>query len=40
MTTDYIDPRVIRTRQALGDALVRLSAQRGYENLTIQAVTD
>ena len=40
MTTDYIDPRIIRTRQALGDALARLSAQRGYENLTIQAVTD
>ena len=40
MTTDYIDPRVHRTRQALSDALVRLALRQGYENVSIQAVVD
>lgn len=40
MTTDYIDPRVHRTRQALRDALLRLALRRGYENVSIQAVVD
>ena len=42
MTTDteYIDPRVNRTRQALADALIRLSLLHGYQYVTIQALIE
>ena len=40
MTEDYIDPRVIRSRQALQDALLKLSIERGYLNVSIQAVIE
>ena len=40
MSETYVDPRVIRSRQLLGEALIRLATERGYENLTIQAVID
>ena len=35
-----LDARIVRTRQALADALITLALERGYENLTIKAVTD
>ena len=35
-----IDPRVVRTRKALHDSLICLGLQRGYENLTVRAVTE
>lgn len=35
-----LDPRKTRTRAALRDAMVRLILERGYENLTIQDITD
>ena len=34
-----IDPRVARTRKALHHALICLGPKRGYENLTVRAVT-
>ena len=34
-----LDQRIVRTRKALQDALIALSLERGYENLTIRAVT-
>jgi len=40
MSKDYVDPRVIRTRQLFGAALIRAATERGFENLTIQAVVD
>ena len=40
MTDDYIDPRVTRSKQALADALLRLCQERGYQNITIQALIE
>ena len=40
MSEEYVDPRVIRSRQLLGETLVRLATERGFQNLTIQAVID
>jgi AcrR family transcriptional regulator len=34
------DPRVIRTRQMLRDALISLILEKGYDALTIQDITD
>ncbi len=34
-----LDQRIVRTRKALQDALIALTLERGYENLTIRAVT-
>ena len=34
-----MDRRIVRTRKALRDALIRLSLERDYEKLTIRAVT-
>ncbi|WP_028776931.1 TetR/AcrR family transcriptional regulator [Shimazuella kribbensis] len=35
-----MDPRVVRTRQMLRDALVELMHERGYENTTVQDITN
>ena len=35
-----LDRRIVRTRQALADALITLALERGYENLTIRTVTE
>ncbi len=35
-----IDPRVVRTRQQLRDALVALIEERGFDALTVQDITD
>jgi AcrR family transcriptional regulator len=35
-----LDPRVIRTRQLLRDALVALIVERGFEEITVRDVTD
>lgn len=35
-----LDPRVIRTRALLQDAIMELIAERGYEPITIQDITD
>ena len=37
--TQKLDPRVVRTRQMLRDALVELIRERGYEKITIQDIT-
>src|SRR5215813_5825557 len=34
------DPRVIRTRQMLRDALIALILQKGFDNISIQDITD
>src|SRR5690349_11429109 len=34
------DPRVIRTRQMLRDALIALILERGYDAISIQDITD
>jgi len=34
-----MDPRVVRTRQMLRDALVELIHERGYEKITVQDIT-
>ncbi|UUV26548.1 MULTISPECIES: TetR/AcrR family transcriptional regulator [Lysinibacillus] len=34
-----MDPRVIRTRQLLRDALVALIDEQGYEKITVQDIT-
>ncbi|QQZ08372.1 TetR/AcrR family transcriptional regulator [Heyndrickxia vini] len=34
-----MDPRVVRTRQMLRDALVELIRERGYEKITVQDIT-
>lgn len=34
------DPRVIRTRQMLRDALISLILEKGYDSITIQHITD
>jgi AcrR family transcriptional regulator len=39
-TSAHLDPRVIRTRQLLRDALMTLIPERGYNALTIQHITD
>lgn len=35
-----MDPRVMRTRQLLRDALVELIDERGYEKITVQDITE
>ncbi len=35
-----LDPRVVRTRQMLRDALVSLIAEKGFDALTVQDITD
>src|SRR5829696_3413646 len=35
-----LDPRVIRTRQQLREALVALILEHGYDEISIQAITD
>jgi AcrR family transcriptional regulator len=35
-----LDPRVVRTRQLLRDALVSLIAEKGYDALTVQDIAD
>lgn len=35
-----MDPRVMRTRQLLRDALVELMEERGYEKITVQDITE
>jgi len=37
---DRIDPRVRRTRQLLRDALIALIAEKGYDAITIQDITE
>ncbi len=37
---ENIDPRVIRTRQMLRDALIALIQERGFESLTVKDITD
>lgn len=36
---DKTDRRIRRTQKLLGDALIQLALERGYENITIQDVT-
>jgi AcrR family transcriptional regulator len=40
MTKDKLDPRVIRTRQLLREAFMALIAERGFEPVTIQDITE
>jgi len=42
MTTDLkkLDPRVVRTRQMLRDALVSLIAEKGFDAITVQDIVD
>ncbi|HZY42942.1 MAG TPA: helix-turn-helix domain-containing protein, partial [Anaerolineae bacterium] len=35
-----LDPRVIRTRQMLRDALVSLIAEKGFDAITVQDIAD
>ena len=35
-----LDPRIVRTRQALAESLITLTLEQGYENLTIRMVTE
>ena len=35
-----LDPRVVRTRQQLGEALVALIEEKGFDALTVQDITD
>ena len=35
-----LDRRIIRTRKALGDALIQLSLEKGYDNFTIRDLTE
>jgi len=35
-----LDPRVIRTRQLLRNALIALINERGFENITVKEITD
>lgn len=37
--TQKVDPRVVRTRQMLRDALVELIHEQGYEKITVQDIT-
>ena len=37
---DRLDPRVRRTRQLLQDALRRLLEQKGFDNITVQDITE
>ena len=37
---DRLDPRVSRTRQLLQDALRRLLEQKGFDNITVQDITE
>ena len=39
-TKEHIDPRVIRTRQLLRDALIALILEQGFEALTVKDITD
>jgi AcrR family transcriptional regulator len=39
-TSQKLDPRVVRTRQQLRDALVSLIEERGFDTLTVQDITD
>ncbi len=36
---DSNDPRAVRSREALTDALIDLALEQGYDNLTVRAVT-
>jgi AcrR family transcriptional regulator len=40
MTRDRVDPRVVRTRQMLREAFMALIAERGFETVTIQDITE
>ena len=35
-----LDPRVVRTRQMLRDALVSLIAEKGFDAMTVQDIAD
>jgi len=37
---DRLDPRIRRTRQLLQDALHRLLEQKGFDNITVQDITE
>ncbi|MBA3871959.1 MAG: TetR/AcrR family transcriptional regulator [Anaerolineae bacterium] len=37
---EHIDPRVVRTRQLLRDALIALIHERGFESLTVKDITE
>lgn len=39
-TSPHVDRRIQRTRRLLGDALIGLIVERGYDELTIKDVTD
>jgi AcrR family transcriptional regulator len=38
--TEHLDPRVIRTRKLLRDALIELIPERGYDAITVKDITD
>jgi AcrR family transcriptional regulator len=40
MTVEKVDRRIQRTQQLLGEALVALSAEKGYDNVTIRDITE
>src|SRR5687767_9828388 len=40
MARDRLDPRVVRTRQMLREAFMALIAERGFETVTIQDITE
>lgn len=40
MAADKVDRRIQRTHQLLGDALIALAAEKGYDNVTIRDITE
>src|ERR1700732_5131630 len=39
-TTETTDPRILRSRRMLGDALVRLLTQKEFDDISIQEIAD
>ena len=37
--SDYVDPRIVRTRQAIADAFLRLLRRHRYEHITVTELT-
>lgn len=40
MSPEKVDRRIQRTQQLLGNALIALSAEKGYDNVTIRDITE
>jgi AcrR family transcriptional regulator len=40
ISTNHVDPRVVRTHKLLREALIELIAERGYEAITVRDITE